>query len=55
MKKKSIYDNTQDKKEAAILLVTSIFSSNNDLRNRMNKMRMYIDENEDAIFNKFPK
>lgn len=55
MKKKSTYDNTQDKKEAALLLVTSIFSSNNELRNRMNKMRMYIDENEDAIFNKFTK
>lgn len=52
---KSIYDSTQDKMEATISLLKSIFSSNNVLRDRMNKMRLYIDEKSDAIFNKFPK
>ncbi len=55
IEKKSIYDSTQDKKEAMISLLKSIFSSNNVLRDRMNKMRLYIDENTDAVFNKFPQ
>lgn len=55
MEKKSIYDNTQDKKEAILTLFESIFSSNNDLRNRMNNMRLYIEENSEAVFNMFPK
>jgi hypothetical protein len=55
MEKKSIFDNTQDKKEAVLTLFKSIFSSNNDLRNRMNNMRLYIEENSEAVFNMFPK
>lgn len=55
MEKKSIYDNTQDKKEAILILFKSIFSSNNDLRNKMNNMRLYIEENSEAVFNMFPK
>ena len=55
MEKKFIYDNTQDKKEAIQTLFKSIFSSNNDLRNRMNNMRLYIEENSEAVFNMFPK
>ena len=55
MEKKSIFDNTQDKKEAVLTLFKSIFSSNNDLRNRMNNMRLYIEENSEAVFNIFPK
>ena len=55
MEKKSIYDNTQNKKEAILTLFKSIFSSNNDLRNRMNNMRLYIEENSEAVFNMFPK
>lgn len=55
MEKKSIYDNTQDKKKAILTLFGSIFSSNNDLRNRMNNMRLYIEENSEAVFNMFPK
>lgn len=55
IEKKTIYDSTQDKKEAMISLFKSIFSSNDDLRDRMNKMRLYIDENSDAIFKNFPQ
>lgn len=55
VEKKSNYDNTTNKKEALVTLFKSIFSSNDELRNRMNKMRLYIDENTEAIFNKFPK
>lgn len=55
IEKKSAYDSNQNRKEAELLLLKSFFSSNNDLRNRMNKMRMYIDENEDVIINKFHK
>ena len=55
IEKKTIYDSTQDKKEALISLLKSIFSSNDVLRDRMNKMRLYIDENTDAVFNKFPQ
>lgn len=53
--KKSIYDRTQDKHAAMVALFKSIFSSNDDLRDRMNKMRLYIDENSDAIFKNFPQ
>lgn len=53
--KKTLYDNTQDKKEAFISLFKSIFSSNDELRDRMNKMRLYIDENADLIFNQLSK
>lgn len=53
--KKSIYDRTQDKHAAMVTLFKSIFSSNDDLRDRMNKMRLYIDENSDAIFKNFPQ
>ena len=55
IEKKSIYDSTQNKKEAMITLLKSIFSSNDVLRDRMNKMRLYIDENTDAVFNRFPQ
>lgn len=55
IEKKSIYDNSLDKKEAMISLLKSIFSSNDVLRDRMNKMRLYIDENSEAVFNKFPQ
>lgn len=55
IEKKTIYDSTQNKKEAMITLLKSIFSSNDVLRDRMNKMRLYIDENTDAVFNKFPQ
>lgn len=55
IEKKTIYDSTQDKKEAMINLLKSIFSPNDVLRDRMNKMRLYIDENTDAVFNKFPQ
>lgn len=53
--KKTLYDNTQDKKEAFISLFKSIFSSNDELRDRMNKMRLYIDENTELIFNQLSK
>lgn len=53
--KKLTYDNTQDKHEAMVTLFKSIFSSNDVLRDRMNKMRLYIDENSDAIFKNFPQ
>lgn len=53
--KKKIYDSTQDKHEAMVALFKSIFSSNDDLRDSMNKMRLYIDENSDAIFKNFPQ
>lgn len=55
IEKKSIYDNSVDKKEAMISLLKSIFSSNDVLRDRMNKMRLYIDENSDAVFKHFPQ
>ena len=55
MDKKSICDSTENKKDAVITLLKSIFSSNDVLRDRMNKMRLYIDENTDAVFNKFPQ
>ena len=55
IEKKTVYDNTSDKKEALVTLFKSIFSSNDDLRDRMNKMRLYMDENADAIFNNFPQ
>lgn len=55
VEKKSNYDSTPDKKEALITLFKSVFSSNDELRDRMNKMRLYIDENTEAVFNNFPK
>ena len=55
IEKKATFDNTKDRKEAIMSLFMSIFSSNDELRDRMNKMRLYIDQNADAIFNKFPK
>lgn len=55
VEKKSIYDSTPDQKEALITLFKSVFSSNDELRDRMNKMRLYIDENTEAVFNNFPK
>jgi hypothetical protein len=55
VEKKSIYDNTPDKKEAILTLFKSIFSSNDELRDRMNKMKLYIDENTEAVFNNFPQ
>ena len=55
MEKKTIYDNTQDKKEAFLSLIKSIFSSNDELRDRMNKMRLFIDDNTDLVFNQFPQ
>ena len=53
--KKKLYDNTQDKKDAFISLFKSIFSSNDELRDRMNKMRLYIDENMELIINQLSK
>ena len=55
IKKKATFDNTKDRKEAIMALFMSIFSSNDELRDRMNKMRLYIDQNAEVIFNKFPK
>lgn len=55
VEKKSNYDSTPDKKEALVTLLKSVFSSNDELRDRMNKMRLYIDENTEAVFNNFPK
>ena len=55
MEKKSVYDSSENPKDAIMILFKSIFSSNNELRNRMNNMRLYIEENKDAIFNQFPK
>lgn len=55
IEKKTIFDNTLDQKEAYVSLFKSIFSSNDTLRDRMNKMRLYIDDHKEAVFNKFPQ
>lgn len=55
IEEKTIYDSTQNKKEAIESLLKSMFSSNNELRDRMNKMRLYIEENSATIFNNFPQ
>lgn len=55
IEEKTIYDSSQNKKEAIASLLKSIFSSNNELRDRMNKMRLYIEENSAVVFNNFPQ
>ncbi len=55
MEKKSIFDATDDKNEAMKALIKTVFSSNDELRDRINKMKLYIDENADVVFNQFPK
>ena len=55
MDKKAIFDSTEDKKEAFLSLFKAIFSSNDELRDRMNKMRLYIDENTDLIYKHLAK
>lgn len=55
IEKSKIYKETPNVKQGIMNLLDSIFSSNDILRGRMNKMRMYIDEHANAIFNHFPK
>lgn len=55
MEKKKIFDETLDKNEGLRSLIKAIFSSNDELRDRINKMKLFIDENADTIFNHFPQ